>query len=83
MKKNISLLISLLFGFVVFAQNNPYQQTSSEERLNAYKQRELLEKESLVSQLNFRSIGPTVMSGRVVDFCVKPKNTNLFYLAFS
>ena len=35
----------------------------------------------VVSGLNFRSIGPAVTSGRIVDLCVNPDNTSQWYIA--
>ncbi len=38
---------------------------------------------SLIQNLPFKSVGPTVMSGRVVDLEVNPKNPNEFYVAYA
>jgi photosystem II stability/assembly factor-like uncharacterized protein len=38
---------------------------------------------SLIQNLPFKSIGPTVMSGRVVDLAVNPNNPNEFYVAYA
>lgn len=38
---------------------------------------------SLIQNLPFKSVGPTVMSGRVVDLDVNPKNPNEFYVAYA
>ncbi|MEM9413333.1 MAG: hypothetical protein AAGA30_19650, partial [Planctomycetota bacterium] len=35
----------------------------------------------LVSALNFRSIGPALMSGRVLDIAVDPEKSSTWYLA--
>lgn len=35
----------------------------------------------VVSGLSFRSIGPAVTSGRIVDLCVNPSNTSQWYIA--
>lgn len=45
--------------------------------------REKLQNQSLVNGISFRSIGPTVMSGRVVDLEVDPQNPTHFYAAFA
>lgn len=39
--------------------------------------------ESLVKNVPFTNIGPTIMSGRVVDFDVNPDNPNEFYVAYA
>ncbi|MCY7358840.1 MAG: glycosyl hydrolase, partial [Rudanella sp.] len=38
---------------------------------------------SLIQNLPFKSVGPTVMSGRVVDLAVNPNNPNEFYVAYA
>ncbi len=38
---------------------------------------------SLVKNLQFKSIGPTIMSGRVVDFAVNPNNPTEFYVGYA
>ena len=38
---------------------------------------------SLVKNIPFTSIGPTIMSGRVVDLEVNPENPNEFYAAYA
>ncbi len=38
---------------------------------------------SLIQNLPFKSVGPTVMSGRVVDLAVNPNNPNEFFVAYA
>lgn len=38
---------------------------------------------SLIQNLSFKSVGPTVMSGRVVDLAVNPNNPNEFFVAYA
>lgn len=40
-------------------------------------------KESLLNGIEFRNIGPTIMSGRVTDVEVNPDNPNEFYVAYA
>lgn len=35
----------------------------------------------LVRELRLRSLGPTIMPGRIADFAVDPRNSNVWYLA--
>lgn len=44
---------------------------------------ESLKQNSLVKNLYFDNIGPTVMSGRVVDVDVNPNNTTEYYVAYA
>ena len=39
--------------------------------------------DSQVKNVPFTNIGPTIMSGRVVDFDVNPDNPNEFYVAYA
>ena len=39
--------------------------------------------DSQVKNVPFTNIGPTIMSGRVVDFDVNPENQNEFYVAYA
>ena len=57
--------------------------TLSSERLEGYLKRISLEENSIVKNIQFRNIGPTVMSGRVVDFAVNPDDPSHFYVAYA
>ena len=39
--------------------------------------------ESIVKNITFKSIGPSIMSGRVVDLDVNSQNPNEFYVAYA
>jgi hypothetical protein len=55
--------------------------TSSKTIEDALQQKELMTKNSLVKNIQFKNIGPTVMSGRVTDLAVNPENPTEFYVA--
>ena len=38
---------------------------------------------TLFNQVEAKNIGPTIMSGRVVDLAVNPKNPTEFYVAYA
>lgn len=57
--------------------------TSAQERWDGYQQRLKLEENSLVKNVPFRNVGPTVMSGRVVDLAVDPADPSHFYVAYA
>jgi photosystem II stability/assembly factor-like uncharacterized protein len=46
-------------------------------------QLETLKNQSLVKNIKFENIGPTVMSGRVVDVDVNPENPTEFYVGYA
>ena len=45
--------------------------------------KQILQKKSLVKNINFTNIGPTIMSGRVADVAVNPNNTIEFYVGYA
>lgn len=73
----LPLLLSATF---IFAQNAP---SSSEAVLNALHQKEQLANSSIVKNIPFTNVGPTVMSGRVVDVDVNPQNPTEFYVGYA
>ena len=59
------------------------QPTSAGDRLNVALAHEQLDADSWTSGLDLRNVGPTVMSGRVVDLSVNPSNTAEFVVAYA
>lgn len=70
----------MLLSISAFAQVKP---TTADERIKSIEQRKQLSTNSLINNTSFRSIGPTVMSGRVVDMEVNPENSSEFYVAYA
>ena len=87
MIKVSNILILLLFFNISFAQkknkkNNFPKSTSAQERVSS-NHNDLNNNGSLLQNINFRNIGPTVMSGRVVDLDVNPNDPANFYVAYA
>ncbi|MBN1407876.1 MAG: glycosyl hydrolase [Calditrichaceae bacterium] len=76
-----NLIIVIIFLSSLSAQTLKF--TSAKQREAGYEQRLKLQQNSLVSNVEFRSIGPTVMSGRVVDLDVDPDDPTHFYVAYA
>lgn len=57
--------------------------TPAAARLESHRQRLQLGSSSAVQGVPFRSIGPTVMSGRVTDMDVNPDDPTQFYVAYA
>lgn len=57
--------------------------TTAAERLNGIEKRKLLEKDTTLNSIKFRNVGPSIMSGRVVDVDVNPSNPTEFYVAYA
>lgn len=78
-KITISLPLVLL-TFSVFAQFKP---TPADERIKSMQKRREMERKSLVNNISFRNVGPSIMSGRVVDVEVNPDDPTEFYVAYA
>lgn len=74
------LFIPAVISLTSFAQVIP---TSAAERLKGLEKRKLLEQKSTLNDIKFRSIGPSIMSGRVVDLDVNPNDPTEFYVAYA
>ena len=81
--KTLSTILTLVLCF--FSINFEAQQTvtKSSNIQDALKQKAILTKNSRVKNISFTNIGPTVMSGRVVDVDVNPENTTEFYVGYA
>ena len=52
-------------------------------RVKVMDQRKILEAKSVVNEAKFRNVGPTIMSGRVVDIDANPEDPTEFYVAYA
>ena len=57
--------------------------TPGETRLKVKEQRQYLASRSIVNHVAFTNIGPSIMSGRVVDLEVNPDDPREFYVAYA
>ncbi len=57
--------------------------STANDRLNGLKKRKLLDERSVLKDIKFRNIGPSIMSGRVVDIDVNPADATEFYVAYA
>lgn len=76
------LLIFILISFTATATAQ-VKPTPAKERLKLIEQRKLLNQPSKITETAFRNIGPSVMSGRVVDLEVNPSDATEFYIAYA
>lgn len=75
-------LKSLLFLFLLISWGTKsIAQTSSAARLASFEKINM--KPSPFNHIEFRNIGPTIMSGRITDVEVNPDNSNEFYVAYA
>ena len=77
-----SLLV--LGTFLVFSFAKAQQPSStSDQIMEGVKEKKELEQISLVKNVPFKNIGPSVMSGRVVDVDVNPNKPSEFYVGYA
>jgi photosystem II stability/assembly factor-like uncharacterized protein len=81
MRKYFLPIVLFLFYASAFAQD--IKPTPADERLQGIAKRKELEEKSLLKNVKFRNIGPTIMSGRAVDVEVNADNSTQFYVAYA
>jgi photosystem II stability/assembly factor-like uncharacterized protein len=79
------LLPVVLFATVLAtsAQKKVTGVTSADDRLKNIAIKNTLKQNSLVNNVSFRNVGPTIMGGRVVDIDVSPTDPTHFYVAYA
>lgn len=80
MKKSFLFVISFFVAALVSAQQPA---STATEVSNGINQKTNLTEVSIVKNLPFKNIGPTIMSGRVVDLAVNPNNPTEFYVGYA
>ena len=80
----LPFLLILIISFDGLAQNkNKIAYTKAKERNAGFEIRKRLDKQSLLNNIPYRNVGPAVMSGRVTDLAVNPKDPSHFYVAYA
>ena len=77
---NVFGFLLSLFSISLFAQQPA---TSAEVVKQALAQKQQMHETSLVKNVPFKNIGPTIMSGRVVDVDVNPDMPSEFYVGYA
>ena len=77
--KSIFTFLTLFFSAILIAQTT----TKSAVIQQSLDQKSKMMNTSLVKNVAFKNIGPTVMSGRVVDMDVNPENPTEFYVGYA
>jgi len=78
--KKLLLSLSLALPFGIFSQSVA---TGASKVTVALEQKRTMEENSIVKNIPLKNIGPTVMSGRVVDVDVNPENPAEFYVGYA
>ena len=80
---NLSKITIILLLVIVNSVQAQVKPTTGAERLSGLQKRKLLEKDTTLNSIKFRNIGPSIMSGRVVDIDVNPADPTEFYVAYA
>lgn len=91
MTRQFSLLILIISAFSVFGQDTQpvvpdsllIEDPMQNPRIQGLQKRKSLAANSIVRNVPFTNIGPTIMGGRVTDIEVNPKDATKFYVAFA
>jgi len=78
--KSKAFLVLLLFCTYTFAQPSATTENTVTQALKVKKQ---LEANSILKNIPLKNIGPTVMSGRVVDIDANPDDPTEFYIGYA
>ncbi|MGB4846232.1 MAG: hypothetical protein WBP16_17315, partial [Ferruginibacter sp.] len=81
--KNVFKFTLFLLLIIVNSVTAQIKTTAASERLNGLQKRKLLENNSVLKDIKFRNVGPSIMSGRVVDVDVNPADPTEFYIAYA
>lgn len=81
--KNLALFLSLFLTTTLLAQVSQPPASIGADRLASFEKRNAIHEKSLVKNIPFKSVGPTVFGGRVVDIAVNPEDPTHFYVAYA
>lgn len=80
--KNLNYFFAIAIT-AMFNVNAQQPASNASQIIEALNQKQEMSKTSIVRQVEFKNIGPTVMSGRVVDIDVNPENPTEFYVGYA
>ncbi len=81
--KNVFKFTLFLLFIIVNSAAAQVKPSTTAERMNGIQKRKLLEDRSVLKDIKFRNVGPSIMSGRVVDVDVNPTDPTEFYIAYA
>lgn len=76
-------LLPFLSIIFTFSSNAQPPSTPADAVQQALQQKEVMAQTSIVKNVPFTNIGPTIMSGRVTDLAVNPNHPSEFYVAYA
>lgn len=78
-----TLFSALFIAISLLSLKAQVNQTPASDRIKSIQQRKLAEQRSLLKDIAFRSVGPSLMSGRVTDIEVNETDPTEFYVAYA
>jgi len=76
-------IFKALFLFITLGISAQQPATESEVVTKALQEKEVLTNTSIIKNISFTNIGPTIMSGRVADIDVNPNDPTEFYVGYA
>ncbi|MDB2427347.1 glycosyl hydrolase [Flavobacteriaceae bacterium] len=76
-------IFKALFLFITLGISAQQSATESEVVTKALQEKETLTNSSIIKNISFTNIGPTIMSGRVADIDVNPNDPTEFYVGYA
>ena len=76
-------IFKALFLFITLGISAQQSATESEVVTKALQEKEALTNTSIIKNISFTNIGPTIMSGRVADIDVNPNDPTEFYVGYA
>jgi len=77
------LFFSLVLLGICFSTQAQQTATAAQQVKTSLEAKDQMLKNSIVKNIPFTNVGPTIMSGRVVDIEVNPENSTEFYVAYA
>ncbi|WP_370175986.1 VPS10 domain-containing protein [Leeuwenhoekiella palythoae] len=77
------LFFSLFLLGICFSTQAQQTATAAQQVKTSLEAKDQMLKNSIVKNIPFTNVGPTIMSGRVVDIEVNPENSTEFYVAYA
>ena len=76
-------IIRVFFLLITICASAQQSSTESEVVTNVLQEKEALTNSSIIKNISFTNIGPTIMSGRVADIDVNPNDPTEFYVGYA
>ncbi len=77
------LIMGLLLSVTFSSFSQMVDPTPASERLRSFDLKQQMPTHPLIESLEFKSVGPVIMSGRVTDVDVNAENKNEFFVAYA